>query len=157
MNKNAKPVDYIKYGGFPAIHLQEYPLEDAYTIVRDIYNSTIFFDIVKRNQVRKVDQLERVVKFVFDNVGRTFSAKSISDYLKSEHRTIDNETVYSYLEKLAVKSLLLKKSCISFICSGVYPKSGVGDFFGIGSHPFEIILFDYPTYYHLPCILELTI
>ena len=93
-------VNYIKYGGFPAIHLQEYPLDNAYTIVRDIYNSTIFSDIVKRNQVRKVDQLERVVKFVFDNVGKTFSAKSISDYIKSEHRTIDNETVYSYLEKL---------------------------------------------------------
>ena len=93
-------VNYIKYGGFPAIHLQEHPLDNAYTIVRDIYNSTIFSDIVKRNQVRKVDQLERVVKFVFDNVGKTFSAKSISDYIKSEHRTIDNETVYNYLEKL---------------------------------------------------------
>ena len=93
-------VRYIKYGGFPAIHLQQYTLEEAYTIVRDIYNSTIFSDIVKRSQIRKVDQLERVVKFVFDNVGKTFSAKSISDYIKSEHRTIDNETVYSYLEKL---------------------------------------------------------
>lgn len=93
-------INYIKYGGFPAIHLQEYPLESAYTIVRDIYNSTVFSDIVKRNQIRKVDQLERVVKFVFDNVGKTFSAKSISDYIKSQHRTIDNETVYSYLEKL---------------------------------------------------------
>ena len=93
-------VEFIKYGGFPAIHLRKYPLDSAYTIVRDIYNSTIFSDIVKRNQVRKVDQLERVVKFVFDNVGKTFSAKSISDYLKAEHRTIDNETVYSYLEKL---------------------------------------------------------
>ena len=47
-----------------------------------------------------MDQLERIVKFAFDNVGKTFSAKSISDYLKSERRTIDNETVYSYLEKL---------------------------------------------------------
>ncbi len=93
-------INYIKYGGFPAIHLQEYPLDWAYTIVRDIYNSTVFSDIVKRNQLRKVDQLERVVKFVFDNTGKTFSAKSISDYLKSEHRAIDNETVYAYLEKL---------------------------------------------------------
>lgn len=92
--------NYIKYGGFPAIHLQEYALDNAYTIVRDIYNSTIFSDIVRRNQVRTVDQLERVVKFVFDNVGKTFSAKSISDYIKSQHRTIDNETVYNYLEKL---------------------------------------------------------
>lgn len=72
----------------------------TYTIVRDIYNSTIFSDIVKRNQVRKIDQLERIVRFAFDNVGKTFSAKSVFDYLKSEHRTIDSETVYSYLEKL---------------------------------------------------------
>ena len=48
----------------------------------------------------KVDQLERIVKFAFDNVGRTFSAASISKYLKSENRAIDNETVYSYLNKL---------------------------------------------------------
>ncbi len=93
-------VNYIQYGGFPAIHLQQYPLDNAYTIVRDIYNSTVFSDIVKRNQLRKADQLERVVKFVFDNVGKTFSAKSVSDYLKSEHRSLDNETVYNYLEKL---------------------------------------------------------
>lgn len=92
--------EYIRLGGFPATHLKEYTEDEVYTIVRDIYNSTIFSDIVKRNQIRKVDQLERIVRFAFDNVGKTFSAKSISDYLKSEHRTIDNETVYSYLEKL---------------------------------------------------------
>lgn len=92
--------EYIRLGGFPATHLQKYTSDEIYTIVRDIYNSTIFSDIVKRNQVRKVDQLERIVRFAFDNVGKTFSAKSVSDYLKSEHRTIDNETVYSYLEKL---------------------------------------------------------
>ena len=67
---------------------------------------TIFSDIVKRNQIRKIDQLERVVKYTFSNVGNVFSAKSISDYLKSEHRAIDNETVYSYLEKLEKAYLL---------------------------------------------------
>lgn len=91
---------YLRLGGFPAIHLQPYTPDETYPIVRDIYNSTIFTDIVKRNQIRKVDQLERIVKFAFDNVGRTFSATSISKYLKSENRTIDNETVYTYLTKL---------------------------------------------------------
>lgn len=93
-------VNYIRLGGFPATHLQEYTGDEVYTIVKDIYNSTIFSDIVRRNQIRKIDQLERVVKFTFNNVGNTFSAKSISDYMKSENRSIDNETVYSYLEKL---------------------------------------------------------
>lgn len=91
---------YVRLGGFPATHLQEYSQDEIYTIVRDIYNSTIFSDIVRRNQVKKIDQLERVVKYTFNNVGNTFSAKSISNYLKSEQRKIDNETVYRYLEKL---------------------------------------------------------
>lgn len=98
--------DYIRLGGFPATHLRAYSQDEVYTIVHDIYNSTIFSDIVRRNQIRKVDQLERVVKYTFSNVGNTFSAKSISDYLKSEHRKIDNETVYSYLEKLEKAYLL---------------------------------------------------
>ena len=98
--------NYIRLGGFPATHLQNYTQDEVYTIVRDIYNTTIFSDIVRRNQVRKIDQLERVVKYTFNNVGNTFSAKSISDYLKAEHRALDNETVYSYLEKLEKAYLL---------------------------------------------------
>lgn len=98
--------NYIRLGGFPATHLRAYTQDEIYTIVRDIYNSTIFSDIVKRNQIRKIDQLERVVKYTFSNVGNTFSAKSISDYIKSEHRTIDHETVYRYLEKLEKAYLL---------------------------------------------------
>ena len=103
---HAELADYIRLGGFPATHLRDYSQDEVYTIVRDIYNSTIFSDIVRRNQIRKVDQLERVVKYTFSNVGNTFSAKSISDYLKSENRKIDNETVYSYLEKLEKAYLL---------------------------------------------------
>jgi hypothetical protein len=98
--------EYVKLGGFPATHLQAFSADEVYTIVRDIYHSTVFSDIVKRNQIRKIDQLERVVKYTFSNVGNTFSAKSISDYLKSEHRSLDNETVYSYLEKLEKAYLL---------------------------------------------------
>ena len=91
---------YLRFGGFPAIHLHEFTQDEAYSIIKDIYNSTIFTDIVKRSQIRKVDQLERIVKFAFNNVGRTFSATSIAKYLKNEQRSIDTETVYDYLNKL---------------------------------------------------------
>ena len=107
---------YVRLGGFPATHLQEYSQDEVYTIVRDIYNSTIFSDIVRRNQVKKIDQLERVVKYTFNNVGNTFSAKSISNYLKSEQRKIDNETVYRYLEKLQ-KAYILHR-CSSYDLQG---------------------------------------
>ena len=108
--------NYVRLGGFPATHLQAYSQEEVYTIVRDIYNSTIFSDIVRRNQIRKIDQLERIVKYTFNNVGNTFSAKSIADYLKSEHRSLDNETVYNYLEKLE-KAYLLHR-CIRYDLQG---------------------------------------
>ena len=98
--------DYVRLGGFPSAHLQPFSQDEIYTIVQDIYNSTIFSDVVKRNQIRKIDQLERVVKYTFNNVGNTFSAKSIADYLKAERRSLDNETVYSYLEKLEKAYLL---------------------------------------------------
>lgn len=49
-----------------------------------------------QNQVRKIDQLERVVKYTMGNVSNAFSAKSILNYLKSERRALDNETAYSY-------------------------------------------------------------
>ena len=98
--------DYVRLGGFPAAHLQPFSQDEIYTIVQDIYNSTIFSDVVKRNQIRKIDQLEQVVKYTFNNVGNTFSAKSIADYLKAERRSLDNETVYSYLEKLEKAYLL---------------------------------------------------
>lgn len=101
---------YVWLGGFPATHLQDYSQDEVYTIVKDIYNSTIFSDIVRRNQVKKIDQLERVVKYTFNNIGNTFSAKSISNYFKSEQRKIDNETVYSYLEKLQKAYILHKCS-----------------------------------------------
>lgn len=101
---------YVRLGGFPATHLQDYSQDEVYTIVNDIYNSTIFSDIVRRNQVKKIDQLERVVKYTFNNIGNTFSAKSISNYFKSEQRKIDNETVYSYLEKLQKAYILHKCS-----------------------------------------------
>lgn len=101
---------YVRLGGFPATHLQDYSQDEVYTIVKDIYNSTIFSDIVRRNPVKKIDQLERVVKYTFNNIGNTFSAKSISNYFKSEQRKIDNETVHSYLEKLQKAYILHKCS-----------------------------------------------
>ena len=91
---------YLRYGGFPAVHLTEHTEDEAYQMVHDIYNSIIFTDIVKRSQIRKIDQLERIVRYVFSTVGQTFSAASVSRYLKNEHRSLDTETIYEYIKKL---------------------------------------------------------
>lgn len=107
---------YMKTGGFPALQLQDYSQEQTYTVIRDIYNSTIFTDIVKRNQIRKIELLERIVKYIFANVGQTFSALSLSKYLKSQNRKIDTETVYSYISKL--ESAYILHRCSRFDIKG---------------------------------------
>ena len=91
---------FLRMGGFPVLHIAEYQMETAYKVVYDIYSSAILRDTIQRNNIRDVELLERVVKFVFDNVGNNFSAKNISDYFKSQQRKIDLNTVYNYLNAL---------------------------------------------------------
>jgi predicted AAA+ superfamily ATPase len=107
---------YLEYGGFPAVHLRPLSTDEAYLIVKDIYNTTILNDIVKRNKIRKMDQLERIVKFAFDNVGQTFSANSIGTFMKSQQRKIDVETIYNYLAQLE-KAYILNR-CSRFDLQG---------------------------------------
>jgi predicted AAA+ superfamily ATPase len=91
---------FLRKGGFPALHTGEYTDEMAYKAVYDIYSSAILRDTVLRHGIREVELLERVVKFVFDNIGNSFSVKSVADYFKSQNRRIDLNTVYNYLNAL---------------------------------------------------------
>lgn len=52
--------------------------------LNDLFNSVQLKDIVKRNNIRDVDLLERISAYVMANVGNTFSATSISKFFKSE-------------------------------------------------------------------------
>ncbi|MDR0445668.1 MAG: ATP-binding protein [Oscillospiraceae bacterium] len=91
---------YIMQGGFPTLHLREHTQDEAYTHVRDIMSAAVWSDVVGSHQLRRADQLTRIIRFVFENVGRTFSAKHLSDSLKGENKEINIETVYTYLERL---------------------------------------------------------
>lgn len=91
---------YLRSGGFPGTHIAEYRMEEIYKLVYDIYSSVILRDTVQRYGIRNVELLERTVKFVFDNIGNRLNAKNIADYFKSQHRKIDTNTVYNYLNAL---------------------------------------------------------
>lgn len=91
---------YLRMGGFPAVHTANYSYDAVYKLVYDIYSSVILRDTVQRHGIRNVELLERVVRFVFDNVGNRLNAKNIADYFKSQQRRVDINTVYNYLEAL---------------------------------------------------------
>ncbi len=92
--------DYIRTGGFPLVALGNYDDQTAYQIVEGIYHTVVSRDIVKRHSISRQDLFDRVVRFVIENMGRTFSANAITTFLKSEHRTISVETIYNYLRWL---------------------------------------------------------
>lgn len=99
-NMREEVKNFIRLGGFPAVHIGDYGEDVAYRIVNDIYSSAILRDTVQRHNIRNIDLLERVVKYVFDNIGNTFSAKNVADYFKSQQRKVDLNTIYNYLSAL---------------------------------------------------------
>ncbi len=101
-NKSNKDLlqDYIRYGGFPLVASSNFDEKSTYSIVEDIYNSVVIKDIVNGHSITNIDLFNRVVRFIVENVGKTFSANSIVNFLKSERRTISVESIYNYLEWL---------------------------------------------------------
>jgi uncharacterized protein len=92
--------NYLSLGGFPVIHISDYSSDSASKVVFDIYSSILFRDTVQRFKIRDIELLERVVHFILDNLGNTFSGKNVADYFKSQHRKVDINTVYNYLHAL---------------------------------------------------------
>lgn len=92
--------DYLRLGGFPIVALGNFDERSAYQIVEGIYNSVINSDITKRHNITNFDLFNRVVKYIIENVGKTFSANSITKFLKNEGRSLSVETVYNYLSWL---------------------------------------------------------
>jgi predicted AAA+ superfamily ATPase len=99
---------YIRRGGFPAVHIANYDERSTYAIINNIYDSIVLRDVVQRYNIRNIDLLNRVMQFIMDTVGSTISAKKIADYFKSQYRSVDINTIYTYLEAL-VSSFIISK------------------------------------------------
>ena len=88
---------YLTLGGMPYLANLRYASEPSKQYLNDIYNSVVLNDVVKRNKIRDVDLLSRIVAYVIGNIGSTFASTSISKFLKSERRTVAPETILNYI------------------------------------------------------------
>lgn len=102
--------EYIRTGGFPIVAIGNFDERSSYQIAEGIYNSVITGDIVRRHHITNFDLFNRVVKYVIENVGKTFSANAIVKFMKSEGRSLSVESVYNYLE-------WLEKAFVIYRCS----------------------------------------
>ncbi len=91
---------FLKYGGLP--YLKHLPLEDhiIFDYLKNIYNTILYRDIVNRYAVRNTRFLEQLVLFLAGNTGSLFSAKKISDFLKSRQISISPNQVQTYISHL---------------------------------------------------------
>jgi len=89
---------YLTAGGMPYLSNLRYEEGPSIQYLTDVFNSVQLKDIVKRNKVRDVDLLERIIAYVMANVGTTFSASSLAKFFKSEQRTVAAETILNYIK-----------------------------------------------------------
>ena len=93
--------EYLQFGGFPIIGISNFDIRSAYQVVDGIYSAVITRDISKRHRIRNKDLFDRVVKYIIENVGKTFSANSIVKFLKNEKRSLSVESIYNYIKWLS--------------------------------------------------------
>ncbi len=89
---------YLLAGGMPYLANIRYADEPSKQYLHDLFNSVQLKDILKRNKIRNVDLLERIIAYVMANVGNTFSAASLAKFLKSEQCTVAPETILNYIK-----------------------------------------------------------
>lgn len=89
---------YLITGGMPYLANIRYADDPSKQYLHDLFNSVQLKDIVKRNKIRDVDLLERIIAYVIANVGTPFSANSLAKFLKSEQRTVAPETILNYIK-----------------------------------------------------------
>jgi len=99
-NKREEFSTYLWAGGFPAIHHFDFNQEVVYQYISSIYNTILLKDVIKRNNVRNVTLLENITRYIFQNVGNIFTAKKVSDYLKSQKLRVSIDTVQNYISYL---------------------------------------------------------
>lgn len=99
---------FLKYGGLPYLKHLELADEIVFGYLKGIYSTIIYRDVIMRQDIRSSAFLENLVVFLADNIGQLFSAKKISDYLKSQKTNIATSQIINYLSHLSNAFLIHK-------------------------------------------------
>jgi predicted AAA+ superfamily ATPase len=100
---------YINMGGFPLVSTGSFTFDQAKHIVADIHASAVLKDVVKRHKIKNTDLLEKIIAFIYDNLGNPTSLRKIAEYLKSQKRSgADLDTISNYLSYLQEACIIYK-------------------------------------------------
>jgi predicted AAA+ superfamily ATPase len=98
IDRNKTFTDFLRHGSFPQA-IEMFGANESLGIdyLTGIYTTVVLKDIITRDGVNDSEALENVLKFVFDNIGNSFSPKRIADYMGSNYRKISSRTVEKFL------------------------------------------------------------
>lgn len=99
--------DYIKWGGLPQRFMQTDD-ESRKIYLKDVYDSIVIKDIIKRFNIKDIDLLNRIVTYILTTPSQTFSPENLKRYFESESRNVSLETLYNYLDYIIRANLISK-------------------------------------------------
>ncbi|XRP96334.1 ATP-binding protein [Methanocaldococcus sp. 16A] len=89
--------DYLTYGGFPEVVMEEENRED---ILREYLRTIIFRDVVERHKIKNIQILKLFIKFLINYHTKKVSINKLVNYFKSIGIKVSKNTLYEYLEYL---------------------------------------------------------
>lgn len=97
---------YLKYGGLPYLIHLDLTDETVFDYLKNISQSILFRDVVSRFEVRNVDFLVRLIKYLANETGNLISARGIGNFLKSQNISISITAILNYLNYLTTAMLI---------------------------------------------------
>lgn len=98
---------YISETSFPyGLQLTNQDMVREY--IQGVYSTVILKDIIARRKLQDMDLLERLIRFLSDNIGNMVSIRTISTNLAVGERKVSEHTVESYLQALTECYLFYK-------------------------------------------------
>lgn len=139
-NTNESLMLFLKYGGLPYLKHLELSDEIVYDYLKGVYSTVMYRDVIMRKEIRNSAFLENLVLFLADNIGQLFSAKKISDYLKSQKINIATSQIISYLDHLTDAFLIHKVGRFDIAGKKIFE---IGDKFYFEDIGLRNAIFDY--------------
>ena len=101
--------DYLRYSSFPqAVELYKVNPDNINMFLDGIYNTILFKDVMQRKGITDKNVLERVTKYMYDNIGNRTSMKSISDNIEGIEKNSSYNTISNYVDSLIDSYLIFK-------------------------------------------------
>ena len=119
-NNNEALKKYLKWGGLPFIKNLIKQDEVIFDYLKNIISTIIYKDVIQRYKIRNVDFFENLIHYLANNTGNLFTAKKISDYLKSQKINISTKVVLSYLHYLQNAFLIYKLKRINLSGKNIF-------------------------------------